>query len=137
MSHMFELCKSQRRHSLDLCLSLCSPTPENTSKLLKIFHRTNPSSSPSLSSFNFPSAFSGRYLTANEPATAIATNTTQTRYPFKNCVLAPVAKRLVKMAGPTVRIPEVKVRARPLRVPREEGEGEISFSASWTPARGC
>jgi hypothetical protein len=83
-----------------------------------------------LPSFNFPSAFSGRYLTANEPATAIATNTTQTKYPFKNCVLAPVAKRLVKMAGPTARIPEVRVKARPLRVPSEEGEGEMSFSAS-------
>jgi hypothetical protein len=40
----------------------------------------------------------------------------------------------VKIAGPTVRMPEVRVKATPLRVPREEGEGDMSFRASWTPA---
>jgi hypothetical protein len=94
------------------------------------------SSRPLLFGLIFPSAFSGNHLTLTVPSTAIITKTSHTKYPFKIWVLAPAANKLVKSAGPTVRIPETSVRARAFRVPSVVGEGEMSFRVSWTAAVG-
>ncbi|TAQ86736.1 hypothetical protein B7494_g4948 [Chlorociboria aeruginascens] len=57
-----------------------------------------------------------------------------TRYPDKNCVLTPIANRLVKAAGTTVRMAHTIVNATALSVPSVWCDGEIELIANWTAA---
>jgi hypothetical protein len=63
------------------------------------------------------------------------TKTSHTKYPFKNCILAPVAKILENKAGAKARIAETTVRAIAFNVPRVACVGAISLSASWIAAK--
>lgn len=86
------------------------------------------------SCFGFPSAFAGRYLAKTAYEMTSINNTSQTRYPPRTCVLAPVAKMLEKRAGATALRPLTRVRAIPFTVPRVDDDGEMSLIMSCAAA---
>jgi hypothetical protein len=90
-----------------------------------------PEASPS---FSLPSAFSGNHCTATMYAMASDTKMTQIRWPSIIWLRTPVAKMLENAAGATALMPLTTVKARALSVPRVDGEGAISLSASCTAA---